>query len=79
MKIKPKKKLKTLSTLYTANLNNEVIAFGTNLKDFIVTLNMLEIKTVRTYEYYYKEFRTNKKISLLDGEHAYILQEVFNF
>ena len=71
--------MKTLTTLYTVNLNNEVVAFGTNLKDFVATLNMLEIKTVRTYEYYYGEFQTNKKIPLLDGEHAYMLQEVFNF
>ena len=71
--------MKTLRTLYTANLNNEVVAFGTNLKDFVATLNMLEIKTVRTYAYYYKEFQTTNKISLYDGEHVYVLQEVFNF
>ena len=70
--------MKALRKLYTANLNNEVVAFGTNLKDFVAALESLEPDNVRNYQYYFREFSKSKKISLLVGEKAYLLQEVFN-
>lgn len=70
--------MKALRKLYTANLNNEVVAFGTNLKDFVKALEKLEPGHVRNYQYYFREFSKEKKLSLLVGEKAYILQEVFN-
>lgn len=70
--------IRDLKKLYTANQNNEVVVFATNLKSFVELLNNIE-PNARNYAYYDREF---KKVPVMDfvGESGkeYKLQEVFN-
>ena len=72
--------MKALRKLYTANLNNEVAVFATNLSDFVEALRKHEPDApVRNYQYYYREFLKSSLIPLAISEgKVYTLQEVFN-
>jgi len=72
--------IQALSKLYTANLDNEVVMFATNLKDFVESLKTLEPNAkVRNYAYYRREFMKTSMISLIVSDtKVYNLQEVFN-
>ncbi|OYU78943.1 MAG: hypothetical protein CFE23_16360 [Flavobacterium sp. BFFFF1] len=70
--------MKALSKLYTANVNNEVVLFSTNLKEFAEALIALE-PNADTYFTYRRKF---EKTSLLPftgkSGKKYLLQEVYN-
>lgn len=72
--------IQAISKLYTANLNNEVVIFATNLKDFVNALQMLEPNAnVRNYAYYRRAFMKSSIIPLIiDDNKVYNLQEVYN-
>ena len=71
--------MQALSKLYTANLNNEVVVFGTNLKTFLESFQKTEPTAImRNYAWYVREFKKTSMIILTVGERIYILQEVFN-
>ena len=69
--------IRDLKKLYTANVDNEVVIFATNLKSFVEMLTKIE-PNARNYAYYDREF---KKFSALDfvgaSEKVYKLQKVF--
>ena len=69
--------IRDLKKLYTANHDNEVVIFATNLKSFVDALANIE-PNARNYAYYDREF---KKISVLDfvgdSGKSYKLQKVF--
>lgn len=77
---KPKKKEEVFRKLYTANLDNEVVVFATNLKDFVAALQLLEPSgRVGNYAYYKREFMKTSVIPLIiDDTKVYCLQEVYN-
>lgn len=76
----PKKKEEVLRKLYTANLDNEVVVYATNLKDFVAALQLLEPSgRVGNYAYYKREFLKTSLIPLIiDDTKVYCLQEVYN-
>ncbi|AWI26816.1 hypothetical protein HYN49_13420 [Flavobacterium pallidum] len=70
--------MKALSKLYTAVLDNKVVAFGTNLKDFVTEMQSLEPQKTRNYQYYFRAFQKEKIIELKAVDKVYFLQEVYN-
>lgn len=70
--------MKALSKLYTANLNNEVVLFSTNLKEFADALIEIE-SNADTYFTYRRKFeaKTTLEFKGVSGN-VYILQEVYN-
>lgn len=71
--------MKALRKLYTANLDNEVVLFATNLKDFIEAFDKLEPSAnVRNYAYYRREFMKTSIIPFtVKNSKIYNLQEVY--
>ena len=69
--------IRDLKKLYTANHDNEVVIFATNLKSFVEILAKIE-PNARNYAYYDREF---KKVGLMDfvgdSGKSYKLQKVF--
>lgn len=69
--------IRDLKKLYTANVDNEVVIFATNLKSFAAALAKIE-PNARNYAYYDREF---KKANVLpftgDSGKVYKLQKVF--
>lgn len=70
--------MKALSKLYTANVNNKVVAFATNLKEFSEELIMLE-SNAEPYHTLRRKFEKQDVINFI-GESGvqYVLQEVYN-
>jgi hypothetical protein len=70
--------MKALTKLYTANLDNEVVLFSTNLKEFAEALLRLE-SNADTYFTYRRKFEKTPLITFtgITGK-EYILQEVYN-
>lgn len=70
--------MKALSKLYTANVDNRVVIFATNLKEFAEALVEIE-PNADTYFTYRRKF---EKTPVLEFKGAsgkeYILQEVYN-
>lgn len=69
--------IRDLKKLYTANHDNEVVIFATNLKSFVEVLANIE-PNARNYAYYDREFKKNS-ILIFTGvsEKVYKLQKVF--
>jgi hypothetical protein len=70
--------MKALSKLYTANLNNEVVLFSTNLKEFAEALIVLE-PNADTYFTYRRKFEKTATLPFTgQSGKEYLLQEVYN-
>lgn len=70
--------MKALSKLYTANVDNMVVLFSTNLKEFAEALLLLE-PNAKTYFTYRREFEKRTEIEFIgDSGKEYLLQEVYN-
>lgn len=70
--------IRDLKNLYTANLDNEVVIFATNLKSFVDALSKIE-PTCRNYAYYDREFKKKAIIVFMPNDNkVYKLQKVFD-
>ncbi|WP_143374045.1 hypothetical protein [Flavobacterium zepuense] len=65
--------MKDLQNLYVAQHGNKVVVFGTNLKDFILSLNSI-VPNLKPYMFYYRAFKKLDYIEhkRLDGSIIYI-------
>lgn len=71
--------MKALSKLYTANIDNMVVLFSTNLKEFAEALILLE-PNADTYFTYRRKFEKSTEIIFVGNSgKEYLLQEVYNF
>lgn len=69
--------IRDLKKLYTANHDNEVVIFATNLKSFVEMLAKIE-PNARNYAYYDREFKKKAILDFVgDSEKTYKLQKVF--
>lgn len=69
--------IQALSKLFTANHDNEVVIFATNLKTFVEALQAIE-PNARNYAYYMREFEKHSVIIFIGkSEKVYKLQKVF--
>lgn len=67
-----------ISKLYTANLDNRIVLFSTNLKDFAEALAKLEPNT-KPYHTMRRDFDKQKEIEFIGKSgKVYLLQEVYN-
>ena len=70
--------MKALSKLYTANADNKVVLFSTNLKEFAEALISIE-PNADTYFTYRRKFEKTTLIQFVGvGGKEYQLQEVYN-
>ncbi len=70
--------MKALSKLYTANVDNLVVLFSTNLKEFAEALIILE-PNADTYFTYRRKFEKAAEIIFIGKSgKTYLLQEVYN-
>lgn len=70
--------MKALSKLYTANLDNHVVLFSTNLKEFAEALILIE-PNADTYFTYRRKFEKAAIIQFAgQSGKEYLLQEVYN-
>lgn len=69
--------IQAISKLYTANLDNRVVLFSTNLKDFAEALALLE-PTAKPYHTLRRKFETVKEFNFKANDKVYLLQEVYN-
>lgn len=58
--------MRDLTKLYVAILDNKVICFETNLKDFQKELDKI-IPKCRNYDFFYREFKKNKSFLYADN------------
>jgi len=65
--------MKDLKNLYVAQQGNKVIVFGTNLKDFVLSLSSI-VPNLKPYMFYYRAFKKIDYIEhkRLDGSIIYI-------
>lgn len=70
--------IQALSKLYTANLDNRVVLFSTNLKDFAAALARIE-PNATPYHTLRRNFEKTSEIEFtgVSGK-VYLLQEVYN-
>lgn len=70
--------IQAISKLYTANFENRVVLFSTNLKDFAEALAMLE-PNAEPYHTLRRKFEKSTEINFVGtiGK-TYLLQEVYN-
>ena len=70
--------MKALSKLYTANVDNMVVLFSTNLKEFAEALILIE-PNADTYFTYRRKFEKATEITFIGKSgKEYLLQEVYN-
>lgn len=70
--------MKALSKLYTANIDNVVVLFSTNLKEFAEALILIE-PNADTYFTYRRKFEKNAMLDFVgQSGKKYLLQEVYN-
>lgn len=67
-----------ISKLYTANLENRVVIFSTNLKDFAEALALLEPNAEPYYTLRRKFEKTSEMQFIGVSKKEYLLQEVYN-
>lgn len=65
--------IKEIKELYTAQTDNKVIVFSTNLKDFVISLDSVT-KNLKNYMYYYREFKKTDYMEHIaaDGRKFYL-------
>lgn len=65
-----------IKSLYVAIVDNEVVCFDTNLKDFHIQLQELA-KGCRNYDYFYRAFRKFSKIEYTDNDgNSFYIQKI---
>jgi hypothetical protein len=69
--------IQAISKLYTANLENRVVLFSTNLKDFAEALILLE-PTAEPYHTLRRKFEKKSELQFEVNGKVYLLQEVYN-
>lgn len=70
--------IQAISKLYTANLDNRVVLFSTNLKDFAEALALLE-PNAEPYHTLRRKFEKQSELNFVGAnEKEYLLQEVYN-
>lgn len=70
--------IQAISKLYTANLENRVVLFSTNLKDFAEALALLE-PNAEPYHTLRRKFEKTAELNFVAaGKKEYMLQEVYN-
>lgn len=70
--------IQAISKLYTANLENRVVLFSTNLKDFAEVLALLE-PNAEPYHTLRRKFEKQSEIQFIGvSKKEYLLQEVYN-
>ena len=70
--------IQAISKLYTANLDNRVVLFSTNLKDFAEALALLEPNS-EPYHTLRRKFEKTSEIQFVGAsKKEYLLQEVYN-
>jgi len=70
--------IQAISKLYTANFENRVVLFSTNLKEFAEALVLLE-NNAEPYHTLRRRFEKQSEILFIgDSKNEYLLQEVYN-
>jgi hypothetical protein len=70
--------IQAISKLYTANLDNRVVLFSTNLKDFAEALALLE-PNAEPYHTLRRKFEKESDLKFIGAsKKEYLLQEVYN-
>lgn len=70
--------IQAISKLYTANIENRVVLFSTNLKEFSEMLAVLE-PNAEPYHTLRRKFEKTKELTFVGAsEKEYLLQEVYN-
>jgi len=70
--------IQAISKLYTANLENRVVLFSTNLKDFAEALALIE-PNADPYHTLRRKFEKTCEMQFIGAsEKEYLLQEVYN-
>jgi len=70
--------IQAISKLYTANIENRVILFSTNLKEFSEALKLLE-PNAEPYHTLRRKFEKQSEILFIGvSKKEYLLQEVYN-
>ncbi|MBC7743729.1 MAG: hypothetical protein H7096_01355 [Flavobacterium sp.] len=70
--------IQSLRKLYTANHDNEVVIFATNLKSFVETLKSIEANA-GNYSHYDRRFKKNSIVMFTGASgKEYKLQQVFS-
>jgi dipeptidase len=69
--------IQAISKLYTANFDNRVVLFSTNLKDFAEALALLD-PTADPYHTLRRKFEKQSEIQFTARNKEYLLQEVYN-
>jgi hypothetical protein len=70
--------IQAISKLYTANLDNRVVLFSTNLKDFAEALARLE-PNAEPYHTMRRNFEKRNELEFVGAsKKVYLLQEVYN-
>lgn len=69
--------LRDLNKLYVAIIENKVVCYETNLKDFHVKLATIA-EGCRNYDFFYRKFRNNKNFEYVDesGKMFYLQQVI---
>lgn len=70
--------IQAISKLYTANLENRVVLFSTNLKDFAEALALLEPNAEPYHTLRRKFEKTSERQFIGASKKEYLLQEVYN-
>jgi len=62
-----------LTNLYTAQTDNKVLVYSTNLKDFVISLNSVA-KNLKPYMFYYRAFKKTDMLehTAADGRKFYL-------
>ena len=70
--------IQAISKLYTANLENRVVLFSTNLKEFAEALALLE-PNAEPYHTLRRKFEKTSEMQFVGtSKKEYLLQEVYN-
>ena len=70
--------IQAISKLYTANLENKVVLFSTNLKEFAEALALLE-PNAEPYHTLRRKFEKENDLNFIGAsKKEYLLQEVYN-
>jgi hypothetical protein len=70
--------IQAISKLYTANVDNKVVLFSTNLKEFAEALALIE-PNAEPYHTLRRKFEKNSELAFIGAsKKEYLLQEVYN-
>lgn len=67
--------IRDLKNIYAAVESNRIVAFDTNLKDFLGKFGNIETE-LRNYQYFYRELQKNDSLELVIGDKTYLVQRI---